>query len=326
MRVLVTGGAGFVGSVVTQQCVRAGHEVTVLDNLVQGHREAVTEGAELVVGDTGDGALVREVLASRRIEAVCHLAAYTIVPQSMREPGLYYNQNFVRSLNLLDAMVETGVKRFVFSSTAAVFGEPVRIPIDETHPHDPINPYGEAKLMFERVLARYGQIHGVRHAMFRYFNACGASGELGEDHNPETHIIPLIFRAAVGQTGPFQIFGDDYATPDGTAIRDYVHVIDLARAHLMALERLDTLESQAFNLGSGEGISVRELINATSRIIGRETPCVVRPRREGDPKVLRAASDRARQVLGWEPVHSSVEEIIGSAWAWFERHPRGYRS
>lgn len=325
MKVLITGGAGYVGSVVAQQCLAAGHEIVVIDNLVFGHRAAVPPGAVFVEGDISDTTLVRGLLTEHRIDAVAHLAAWSIVGQSMREPQHFFDNNVRRALALLDAMRESGVMRFVFSSTASVFGEPIRMPIDEDHPKAPINAYGESKLMLEVILERYRRTFGLQYAAFRYFNAAGASGELGEDHRPETHVIPLILRAAAGRsTQPFQIFGRDYATPDGTCLRDYVHVIDLARAHVLALEKLDEVSGMSFNLGSQSATSVLELIHAVERITGRRVPSIDRERRAGDPSVLLASSARAREVLGWDAQHSSIDNIIETAWRWFEAHPDGY--
>jgi UDP-glucose-4-epimerase GalE len=326
MRVLVTGGAGYVGSVSVERLVDAGHEVAVLDSLVTGHREAVPRAVELVVGSVGDRDLVGPLLRRRGIDAVLHCAARSLVSESVREPALYERENVQGGQALLAAMRESGVRRFVFSSTAAVYGSPDRNPIDESTPLAPINPYGETKRRFEAALEEATDTSALRAITLRYFNVAGASHLNGEVHAPETHLVPNLLSAV--ETGqPATLFGDDYPTPDGTAVRDYVHVEDLADAHLAALERTGFAGGTgllALNLGSGRGFSVREVIDAASEVVGAPVPYVIGPRREGDPPVLVAANDLARDVLAWAPRRGTLEEMIGSAWAWRLRHPEGY--
>jgi UDP-glucose-4-epimerase GalE len=330
MRVLVTGGAGYVGGVSVERLVAAGHEVTVLDSLVTGHREAVAPSVELVVGSVGDPAVVGPLLRRRGIEAVLHCAARSLVAESVREPALYERENVLGGEALLAALREAGVRRFVFSSTAAVYGLPQEVPITETAPLRPINPYGDTKRRFEATLERAAAGAaggaGMRAITLRYFNVAGATAANGEDHEPETHLIPNLLRAV--ETGqPMTVFGGDYSTPDGTAVRDYVHVEDLADAHLAALELTAGADPGllALNLGSGSGFSVREVLDAASAVVGRPVPHVVGPRRPGDPPVLVASIALARELLGWSPQRGSLAEMIGSAWAWRRRHPGGYR-
>ncbi len=325
MRVLVTGGAGYVGSVSVQRLVAVGHEVTVLDSLVTGHRGAVPPGVELVVGSVGDPSVVGPLLARRRIEAVLHCAARSLVGESVRDPDLYERENVMGGATLLEAMRESGVRRIVFSSTAAVYGAPEETPITEDAPLRPINPYGDTKRRFEEVVARAAARHGLRATTLRYFNVAGASAVNGEDHDPETHLIPNVLRAV--ETGePMTLFGDDYPTPDGTAVRDYVHVEDLAEAHLAALERTGSSGPGLLvaNLGSGAGFSVRAVVDAAALVVGRPVPHVVGPRREGDPPLLVASNERARELLGWSPRRGTLAEMIGSAWAWRRSHLGGY--
>ncbi len=320
MRILVTGGAGYVGAVTVERLIDAGHEVTVLDSLVTGHREATEPLATFVEGSLGDRAVVDRVLAERGIEAVLHCGARSLVGQSMADPALYYHENVIGGVHLLDALVAAGVDRIVFSSTAATYGVPERVPLLETDPARPVNTYGATKLAFEDAMRWYG-IHGLRSISLRYFNVAGASERHGEDHDPETHLIPNLLKAAIsGQ--PATLFGDDYPTPDGTPIRDYIHVLDLADAHLLALGWTGTAPSgsaEILNLGSGGGFSVREVLDAAEAVVGDPIPTVVGPRRAGDPPVLIAAIDRAREVLGWTPRRSRLPEMIGSAWAWERR-------
>ncbi|MFQ5877777.1 MAG: UDP-glucose 4-epimerase GalE [Acidobacteriota bacterium] len=326
MRLLVTGGAGYVGCVVSRCLADAGHEVTVLDDLSTGHRDAALPS--LVVGDFGDAASVCELLRRRRIEAVVHLAASCLVPESVVDPAAYYRNNLVRSLALLDAMRRHGAARLVLSSTAAVYGEPEAIPIAEDHATRPTNPYGETKLALERALAAYHAAYGLSFVSLRYFNAAGASadGRLGEVHRPETHLVPNVLRAAFTGT-PVPLFGTDYATPDGTAVRDYVHVEDLAEAHLRALEHVGTgVRAATFNLGNGSGFSVREVVDAARRVTGRAVPVRDAPRRAGDPERLVASSERARRVLGWTPRRADLAGIVESAWRFLREHPEGYRA
>lgn len=324
MRVLVTGGAGYIGSVVTEQLVSDGHEVVVYDNLSKGFAQAIVKGAEFVEGDLLEGDKLKETLHENRIEAVIHMAASSLVGESVQEPAKYYNNNVVAGLVLLDAMRACGVKKIVFSSTAAVYGEPEKQPVAESDSTDPTNPYGEAKLAFERAMHWYEQAYGLRYASLRYFNAAGATECCGEDHDPETHLIPIILQAAAGKRAQVEIYGDDYATPDGTCVRDYIHVIDLARAHILALDGLSE-RSAIYNLGcGGDGYSVREVIETARRVTGKEIPVRVGPRRPGDPAVLVASSDKIKGELGWHPEFQDLALIIESAWRWISTHPNGY--
>jgi UDP-glucose 4-epimerase len=314
MRVLVTGGTGYVGSVSVEQLVLAGHDVVVLDSLVTGHREAVAPGAHLVVHSVRDREAVVSLLRQHHVEVVLHCAARSLVGQSMRDPGLYYSENVVGGVGLLDALREVGVDRIVFSSTAAVYGEPEKVPIRENAPTDPVNAYGASKLAFEGAMRWYAA-YGLRSVSLRYFNVAGASEHYGERHDPETHLIPSILRAARG--GPeLVVFGDDYPTADGTAIRDYIHVLDLADAHIEALELTGQMEAgqEILNLGSGSGFSVKQVLDAARDVVGSPIPHRYGPRREGDPPVLVASNDRAVTLLGWQPDRGSLAEMIGSAW------------
>jgi len=326
MRVLVTGGAGYIGSVSVEVLLAHGHDVVVLDDLSTGHAGAVAPGATLVRGDFCDEAIVARLLQEHRIEAILHVGARSLVGESVQQPARYYNQNVVGGLALLDAARATGVNRLVFSSTAAVYGTPEQSPIDEEAPLRPISPYGETKRTFESALAWYGGAYGLRSVSLRYFNAAGASEANGEDHDPETHFIPTILRAAQAGTA-VTLFGDDYATQDGTPIRDYIHVLDLADAHLRALvASSDESDPPAVvcNLGTGSGFSLRQVLAAAEVVIGRPLQTRIGARRAGDPPVLVASAERARERLGWSPKHGTLEEIIGSAWDWRQRHPRGY--
>lgn len=326
MRVLVTGGAGYIGSVVTEQLVNDGHRVVVYDNLAKGHLQAVIAGAEFVEGDLLEADKLRQTLNDNRIEAVIHMAAYSLVGESCEEPSKYYRNNVVAGLVLLDAMRDCGVNRIVFSSTAATYGEPEAQPIFESAPTNPTNPYGETKLAFERAMHWWEHAHGLRYASLRYFNAAGASEKCGEDHNPESHIIPVTLQAAAGKRTHVELYGDDYPTSDGTCIRDYIHVVDLARAHILALEVLAE-RSGIYNLGcGGNGYSVREVIETARRVTGKEIPVRIGPRRAGDPAVLIASSDKIKSELGWQPQFQDLEVIIESAWRWMETHPDGYGS
>jgi UDP-glucose 4-epimerase len=326
MRLLVTGGAGYVGSFVARRLRASGHEVVVLDDLSAGHRSAT--GKDVVLGDIGDRAMVGELLGARRIEGVVHLAARALVGESVANPALYYRNNLEHSLALLDVMRERQVTRFVLSSTAAVYGEPIVIPMPEDHATRPTNPYGETKLALEKALQWYHAAHGFSFVALRYFNAAGATadGTLGEDHRPETHLVPNILRAALeGSSVP--IFGTDYPTPDGTAVRDYVHVEDLAEAHVLALEKLGARGGASiYNLGNGAGFSVRQVIEAAGRVTGRSIATRSAPRRPGDPETLVASSDRARRELGWAPRFAALEPILETAWRFLREHPGGYPS
>jgi UDP-glucose 4-epimerase len=322
MKILVTGGAGYIGSVITEVLLNEGHQVTVLDNLVKGHREAVLPGAELVVGELGNRALVTSTLARRRIEAVIHMAAHSMVGESVVAPARYYKNNVCDGLVLLDAMCEVGVDRLVFSSSAAVYGEPVHQPVVETDQTEPTSPYGETKLAFERALRWYAEAYRLRSVSLRYFNAAGATRACGEQHDPETHLIPIVLQTAAGQRKSLTIYGQDYPTPDGTCIRDYVHVLDLARAHVLALRALEGPQPQcvAYNVGCGtRGYSVREVIETAERVTGKPVPVEVGPRRAGDPAGLVASAERIRTELGFTPKLQDLGTIIESSWRWMER-------
>jgi len=325
MRILVTGGAGYVGSHCLRALIAAGHEAVVYDNLSRGHKKAVPAGL-LVEGDLTDEAKLAAVLKERKIEAVMHFAALALVGESVEKPDLYYRNNVVGSFHLLEAMREAGVGKIVFSSTTATYGTPEKMPIAETTPQQPINPYGFSKLVVERMLDDYADAHGFGFAALRYFNAAGAApdGKIGEDHTPESHLIPIVLQVALGQRESIGIFGDDYPTSDGTCIRDYVHVDDLASAHLAALDRLQLGKSIKVNLGTGRGYSVREVINACRKITGHKIPEKKAPRRPGDPPELIADSRLARKLLDWSPKYETVESIVETAWRWHQAHPRGY--
>ena len=323
MKVLVTGGAGYVGSAVVAELIASGARPVVLDNLSDGHRGAVPDAVPLVVGDIDDRPVVEEALLHHGIEAVVHRAASCLVGESMERPDIYYRNNLTASVALLDAMRSVEVTRIVFSSSAATYGEPEGSPIREDDRTEPCNPYGETKLAFERVLRWYGEAFGFRHVALRYFNAAGAMEGIGEDHDPETHLIPLILRVPLGKAEKARIFGDDYPTVDGSCVRDFVHVSDLGRAHVLALERTESA-SGVYNLGGGHGHTVKEVIAACREATGHPIPAVVAPRRPGDPARLVASAGRAREELGWLPERSSLREIVRSAWSWHERHPDGY--
>ena len=323
MRVLVTGGAGYIGSVVTEELVNDGHEVVVYDNLIKGYRGAVVEGARFVEGDLLDAGTLRQTFTEHRVEAVIHMAAYSLVGESVEHPAKYYQNNVLAGLVLLDAMRECGVQRIVFSSTAATYGEPESQPIYETAPNNPTNPYGESKLAFEKALHWYERAYGLKYVSLRYFNAAGATEKCGEDHDPESHIIPIALQAAAGKRPHVEIYGDDYPTPDGTCLRDYIHVVDLARAHILALK--DSTKSAIYNLGcGGNGYSVREVIETAQRVSGKEIRVRVGPRRPGDPAILIASSDKIKSELGWQPQYQDLRVIIDSAWRWMQSHPNGY--
>lgn len=317
MRVMVTGGAGYIGSVVTEQLLAKGHEVTVYDDLSKGHPDAVAEGAELVQGDMLDLASLRRILRRNGVEAVIHMAAISLVGESVMMPARYYRVNVEGGLALLDAMREEGVKKIVFSSTAAVYGEPERQPVDEASPTAPSSPYGETKLAFEHALRWFDEAYGLRYVSLRYFNAAGASEKNGERHEPETHLIPLVLRVAMGHSPEVTVFGEDYPTKDGTCVRDYIHVLDLAKAHLLSLEALAHAgaRSEIYNLGcGGEGYTVREVIDTARAVSGKEIKVRTGPRRAGDPAVLVASSERIGKELGFHPEKQSLREIIDSAW------------
>jgi UDP-glucose-4-epimerase GalE len=325
MRILVTGGAGYIGSHSVRLFLSQGHEVWVYDNLGLGHRAAVP-AERLIVGDLSELPRLDQALLLHRIEAVVHFAAFTAVGESVRDPGKYYQNNLVNTLNLMECLRRNGVSRFVFSSTAATFGVPEQVPITEDAPQRPINPYGTGKLAVEHALADYAQAYGWGYAALRYFNASGAhaDGTIGEDHDPETHLIPLVLQAVLGQRPAIEVFGTDYPTPDGTCIRDYIHVDDLASAHLLALERLKPGQGLCYNLGIGRGYSVREVIRVAEEVTGRRVPVKEGPRRPGDPPVLVASSDKIQRELGWRPHYTDLRAIMETAWNWHRSHPKGY--
>jgi UDP-glucose 4-epimerase len=321
MHILVTGGAGYIGSICVEQLLNAGHRVTVFDNLTEGHRRAVDPRALLITGDLQQRCEIEDAMEKTRPDAVMHFAANALVGESMTNPSKYFRNNVAAGVNLLDAMLAVGVKRFVFSSTCATFGVPERVPIDETLPQNPINPYGESKLMFEKVLRWYDELHGLRYVALRYFNAAGASERFGEDHRIETHLIPNVLKVALGQKPHAEVYGTDYPTPDGTCIRDYIHIFDLAQAHMLAL---GMEQSARYNLGTGGGTSVREIIDCCRRVTGKNIPVVEQTRRPGDPARLIASSDKIQRELGWKPRFQKIETIIESAWAWHVKNPDGY--
>ena len=321
MRIFVTGGAGYIGSVTAELLLDEGHEVAIFDNLIEGHRRAVDSRARFIEGDLADRGQIERALSNTRPDAVMHFAAYALVPESMRDPSKYFRNNVSNGLNLLDAMLTTGVQRIIFSSTCALFGPPDRVPIDETAPARPANPYGESKLAFEKILRWYDQVHGLKFVCLRYFNAAGATEDLGEDHRPETHLIPNVLKVALGQRPSLEIYGTDYETPDGTCIRDYIHIVDLAHAHILAL---GATASGFYNLGTGGGSSVKEVIAACRKITGRQIDTIEKPRRPGDPPRLIASSEKIKKELGWQPQFQSLDVIIETAWAWHQKFPDGY--
>ena len=322
MNVLVTGGAGYIGSVVVEELLHDGHDVTVYDNLSKGHRLAVAPGAELVQADLQDQERLQTVLRQRHVEAVIHMAARSLVGESMEQPAAYYQNNVLAGLSLLDAMREEKVKRLVFSSTAAVYGEPDKQPIEESDATVPTNPYGATKLAFEHALRWYGDAYGIRHTSLRYFNAAGATSRCGEWHTPESHLIPIVLQVAAGTRKYLDLYGDDYPTEDGTCVRDYIHVVDLARAHILALLNE---HNATYNLGCGAGYSVKQVVDCAVRITGREIPIKITKRRAGDPPVLVASSEAIKRELGWSPKFQELDLIVDSAWAWLESHPAGYQ-
>ncbi len=323
MNILVTGGAGYIGSATAEALVKAGHSVTVYDSLVTGHRAAVPEGASFVEADLADRAVLVKTLSDQRFEAVMHFAAFIEAGESMRDPGRFYHNNFTNSLTLMETAVRAGVKRFVLSSTAAVY-QSSNEPLTEESPLGPTNVYGHTKLMVEQALDWYRQIHGLHFAVLRYFNACGALPGRGEAHQPESHLIPLVLRVPVWQRESAQIYGTDYPTPDGTCIRDYIHIADLVSAHLLALDGLSNHDRLIYNLGSGNGYSVREVIETARQVTGHPIPVQELPRRPGDSARLVASSEKIKRELGWKPEHDNLHEIISSAWEWHNSHPKGY--
>jgi UDP-glucose 4-epimerase len=323
MNILVTGGAGYIGSVVVEELLRQGDRVTVFDNLSQGHQGAVHPQAEFVLGDLADGRAVSDLLAGHDFEAVMHFASHTLVGESVERPLKYLGDNVVNGLNLLRAMVEHGVLRFILSSTANLFDQPSRIPIDEGEEIVPGSPYGESKFILERMLHWLDRTQGLRYAALRYFNAAGATAERGEDHHPETHLIPLVLQVALGQRDHIEVYGSDYPTRDGTCVRDYIHVVDLAQAHILALRALEG-GSRTYNLGNGQGYTVREVIETAREVTAHPIPAVDGPRRAGDPPTLVAASEKIRRELGWQPRYPELRHIVRSAWDWHRAHPDGY--
>ena len=323
MRILVVGGAGYIGSVTTAELVAAGHKVTVYDSLISGHAAAVPPGAELVVGDVRDQEVLGHVLADHSIEAVVYYGGFIVAGESMAQPGRYFANNVGGAICLLNTMLEYDVRRFVFSSSAAVYGEPESEPLSEEAPIRPVNPYGESKAIVEAMLRWYGSQSGLRYVSLRYFNAAGATDKLGEDHRPETHLIPIVLQVALGQRPSIPLYGSDYPTPDGTCIRDYIHVSDLASAHISALRRLEE-GSGIYNLGNGRGFSNRDVIETACRVTGQPIEVKEEERRPGDPPVLVASAEKAKAELGWQPQVTSLEGIIESAWRWHREHPEGY--
>ena len=321
MKVLVCGGAGYIGSACTEYLLDHEHEVVVFDSLVTGHEAAVDPRADFVKGDLANRDLIIKLCRQEQFDAIMHFAAFSLVGESMKDPGKYFRNNLANGINLADAAVEGGVKMIVFSSTAATFGQPEENPIRETSAQVPINPYGESKLCFEKVLRWYNEIHGVKYAALRYFNAAGATANFGEDHKPETHLIPLVLQVAQGKRDKIMVYGNDYETKDGTCVRDYIHILDLAQAHMLALT---APESGHYNLGTGNGLTVNEIIQAAREVTGHPIPAEIAPRRAGDPATLIACSDRAKEVLGWKPQFENANTIIESVWKWMQKHPNGY--
>lgn len=321
MNVFVTGGAGYIGSVCVEELLNAGHQVTVFDNLSEGHRAAVDPRASFILGELGDAAFLTRSLQTSGAEAVLHFAAKALVGESMERPEFYFQNNVAFGLHLLEATRAAGVRKFVFSSTCATYGPPDRVPMTEDLPQRPINPYGESKLMFEKMLRWYHELHGLEFVAFRYFNAAGASARFGEHHRVETHLIPNVLKVALGQAANCQIFGTDYPTPDGTCIRDYIHIVDLAQAHMLALA---PGKQGFFNLGNGDGYSVRQVIETCERITGQAIPALEKARRAGDPPKLVAGAAKAITELGWQPRFPKLDDIVSTAWAWHVKHPHGY--
>ena len=324
MNILVTGAAGYIGSVCAEVLLSRGMNVVALDSLLEGHRAAVPPGAVFCHVDLGNRERLEMVFSQHKIYAVMHFAAEALVAKSVREPSIFYATNVACGVNLLDAMTRHGVKKFIFSSTAATYGEPEIVPIPEDHRKLPINPYGKSKLVFEGILADYKAYTGLQYVSLRYFNAAGASQERGEHHRVETHLIPRVLDAAAGALPCVDVFGTDYPTPDGTCVRDYIHILDIADSHVRALQEIDRVSGEAFNVGNSRGFSILEVIDAAERITGCKIPRKLGPRRPGDPAVLVASKEKLKRALGWEASHSSLEEIIQSAWAWKQKHPRGY--
>jgi len=323
--VLVTGGAGYIGSATVEMLIERGEQVVVLDNLSRGHRQAVPPGVPFYEGDIANGSLVEKIVEEHAVESCVHFAAYAYVGESVSAPLRYFDNNAAQGVNFLDAMIRAGARRIVFSSTCATYGEPQTVPLTEDHPQQPANPYGWSKLFMERMLEACDRAHDLKFVSLRYFNAAGATAKYGEHHQPETHLIPNVLAAAAGLRAQVDVFGNDYATPDGTAVRDYIHIADLGSAHILALEYLRAGgASDAFNLGIGRGYSVLDVIETARRVTGRPIQARMTSRRPGDPSYLVAGSGKARQVLGWQPCYDTLESIIQSAWDWQRQHPGGY--
>jgi UDP-glucose 4-epimerase len=324
MNVLCTGGAGYIGSVVIKELLGKKYNVIAFDNLQQGHKDAVLPEARLIVADICDSDALENVFRQFKVEAVMHLAAEALVADSMIDPGKFFRNNVVGGINLLDTMLKHGVNKIVFSSSAAVYGEPLNVPIDEDHPKSPVNSYGESKISFEHILKWYRQAYGLKYIALRYFNVAGASELLGEDHCPETHLIPIVLKAALDGERPVNIFGNDYPTEDGSCIRDYVHVLDIAKAHVLAIDKIEQLSGSAFNLGSNSGYSISQVIDQAKSITKTDIPFKISARRPGDPAVLVASSIRAKSQLGWEPEFPDLADMIESSWLWMKKNPNGY--
>jgi UDP-glucose 4-epimerase len=325
MNILVTGGAGYVGSVCAEQLIKENHRVVIYDNLSEGHRAAVPGEAVFVKGELADAAKLRALLKKHQVGAIMHFAAKALVEESIRNPASFYANNVSATLTLLDVAVENKTDKFIFSSSAAVYGEPQTVPIPEDHPKAPVNSYGETKLAIERALSWYAPAYGLRFAALRYFNAAGSTAALGEDHRPETHLIPRVLDAALNPSKEFVIYGEDYPTPDGTCLRDYVHVLDIARAHILALRKLGKTKSAFYNVGLGQGYSIREVVRTVEEVTHRKVNAQAGPRRAGDPARLVASPERISSELGWKPRHSELVKIVRSAWQWRQQHPKGYR-
>jgi UDP-glucose 4-epimerase len=324
MNILVTGAAGYIGSICAEVLLSRGMRVIAMDSLVEGHRPAVPPSAVFVQADLANRSQLDNLFSQHKIDAVMHFAAEALVAKSVSEPSIFYATNVAGGVNLLDAVTRHGVKKFIFSSTAATYGEPEIVPIPEDHHKAPINPYGKSKLVFEGILADYRAYTGLQYAVLRYFNAAGASEERGENHRVETHLIPRVLDAAAGNLPHVDVFGTDYPTPDGTCVRDYIHILDIADSHLRALEAIDRVSGEAFNVGNSRGFSILEVIAVAERVTGRKISSKLGPRRPGDPAVLVASKEKLKKMLGWEASHSSLEEIIQSAWTWKQKYPRGY--
>jgi len=326
MSILVTGGAGYIGSVTVEELVKRGEEVVVLDDLSKGYKRAVHSSAKFVKGDIGDETLLNKVITNYAIDSVIHFAAVSLVGESMEIPENYYDINLVKSMKLLNSMLRNGVKKIIFSSTAATYGEPQNIPILESDKTNPVNPYGRTKLFFEHILEDYDKAYGLKYISLRYFNAAGASESYGEDHHPETHLIPIILEVVRGKRNYVEVYGDDYPTKDGSCIRDYIHIIDLAEAHILGLEALrEEAKSTIYNLGNGNGYSVFEVINCVKEVSGKNIPIKIGKRRVGDPSILVASSEKIKKELGWKPRYPELKSIVQSAYSWRLKYPEGYK-